>query len=373
MSNNPLPKNTPKLTDLEIPQPSDVPEDVITLFGADRDEREPTPTQSRIKILYDLIMLVLLLIDLFLIFMDNILMSGLLTKLAEWFGFLGSLSVYQETHHLTLSAVGGVFTLFWVGEILVRWGIAIKHRTYYRWFFFPFVHWYEVLGTIPMFRALRLLRAGVIIKRLHDTGVKVIPDNWLNSARFYYHVILEELSDRVILTAIDNFRAQLTQSKKQSSTLVQSTIDKNRDEFEVVVLNLLRQELAPKLQQAFLAQAGQRLSHDIGISVERALLDTPELRRYLKLIPIAGSMIESQITSVGKHIGENVTTAVNTYLFDEHTLDVLMVNIAKGIASIDTNEPQLQKLVGGIIDDMLTAFEKQVKVQQWKHKEQLQL
>lgn len=372
MSNS-FPKNTPELTDLEIPQPSDVPDDVIPLFGADREERESSVTQSWIKILYDLVMLILLLIDLFLIFIDNILMSGLFTKLAEWFGFMGWLDTYQQTHHLTVSAVGGVFTMFWVWELLVRWAIAIKRHTYYRWFFFPFVHWYEVLGTIPAFRALRLLRAGVIIKRLHATGVKVIPDKWLNSARFYYHVVLEELSDRVILTAIDNFREQIAQTKTQSNSLVQSTIDRNRDEFEAVVLDMLRAELAPKLRQAFLAHTGQKLSQDIGQSVEQALLDTPELRRYLKLIPIAGGMIESQITSVGRHIGENVTTAVNHHLFDEASLDALMVNVAKGVASIDTTSPKLQQLVGGVINDALSAFEKQVKVQQWKHKEQLHL
>lgn len=365
-------KHTPELSDLEIPQPSDVPDDVIPLFGTDKDEREPTAKQSRTKIIYDVGMLILLVIDLCLIFADNILMSGLVTKLAEWGGFSGMLSAYQATYHVSLSAIGGMFTLFWVSELLVRWLLAIKRRTYYRWFFFPFVHWYEVLACFPMFRALRLLRAGIIIKRLHDTGVMVIPKKWITSAQFYYHVILEELSDRVILTAIDNFREQMAQSKTHG-TLIQATIDRNRAEFESVVLDLLRRELAPKLQQAFLAQTGQQLSHDIGTSVEQALLDTPELRRYLKLIPIAGGMIESQITSVGRHIGENVTMAVNEHLFDEKTLDALMVNVAKGVAGIDTTHPQLQKLVSGVIDDALNAFEKQVKVQQWKHKEQLHL
>lgn len=365
-------RHTPDLTDLEIPQPSDVPEDVIPLFGADKENQEPTSEQNRIKIAYDIAMLVLLVIDLFLIFIDNILMSGLATKLAQWAGFESVLSSYHQQHHLTLSAIGGVFTLFWVSELLVRWVLAIKHQVYYRWFFFPFVHWYEVLACIPMLRALRLLRAGIIIKRLHSMGVRVIPQKWIKSAQFYYHVILEELSDRVILTAIDNFREQLSQSKTHG-TLIQHTIDRNRAEFEGVVLDLLRRELAPKLQQAFLTQTGQRLSYDIGTSVEQALLDTPELRRYLKLIPIAGSMIESQITSVGRHIGENVTTAVNQHLFDPATLDALMRQVAHGVANIDTTHPQLQKLVSGVIDDALNAFEKQVKIQQWKHKEQLHL
>ena len=361
-------RQTPELNDLEIPQQVDIPDDVIPLFG--QEKKDDTPNTA--KIAYDIIMLGLLVVDLLLIIGDKILMSGLATKLAQWLGFGENLLVYHEQYHLSISAIGGVFTIFWVMELSVRWLIAIIKKTYFRWFFFPFVHWYEVLGCFPALRALRLLRAGVIIKRLHHINIKIIPERWLKSAQFYYHVVLEELSDRVILTAVDNFRTQISQSKTHGE-LVQSAIDKNRAELETVVLELLRHELSPKLQQAFLQEVGQQLSADIGQAVEKALIDTPELRRYLKLIPIAGSLIEGQITNIGKHIGENVTMAVNRHLFDPKTLDALMVNVARGVASIDTTRPELQKLVGTVVDDALTAFEKQVKIQQWKHKAQLHL
>ena len=360
-------KNTPKLEDLEIPRPADVPEDVITLYRTDTKER---PSKTRIA--YDVFMLVLLIIDLILILADKILMSGFAIKLAEWLGFSGALDTYQSEHHLTIATLGGVFTLFWVAELSVRWLRAIIKRTYYRWFFFPFVHWYEVLGCFPALRALRLLRAGVIIKRLHAIDIKVIPERWLKSAQFYYHVILEELSDRVILTAIDNFKEQMATSSTHGQ-LIQDTINKNRAELEVVLLDLLRRELSPKLSQAFLAQTGDKLSADIGQAVEQALINTPELRKYLKLIPIAGTLIEGQITTIGKSIGQNVTAAVNRHLFDPATLDALMVHVARGVATIDTTHPELQRLVAAVVDDGLSAFESQVKSQQWKHKEQLAL
>lgn len=347
---------------------ADVPEDVIPLFGQPNAPTRPSKT----KIAYDIALLLLLAIDLTLILLDNVLMSGLMNKLAEWAGFLPLINQYATTYHDDVSALGGVFTVFWVVELSVRWVRAIIKKTYFRWFFFPFVHWYEVLGCFPALRALRLLRAGITIKRLHDIGIVVIPKKWIKSAQFYYHVLLEELSDRVILTAIDNFRTQMNQSKTHQS-LVQQTIDKNRAELEAVIVDLLKKELTPKLQSAFLAQVGDELAKDVGRAVERALLDTPELRKYLKLIPIAGSMIESQITHVGKRVGENVTTAINEHLFADKTLDALMNHVAHGVAHVDTTHPQLQSLVGGLVDDALNAFEMQVKTQQWKHKEQLNL
>lgn len=115
------------------------------------------------------------------------------------------------------------------------------------------------------------------------------------------------------------------------------------------------------------------LSRQVGQAVEQALLDTPELRRYLKMIPIAGSLIEGQMLEIGKKVGENVTAAINEKLLSQDSLNVLMAEIATGVANIDTTQPELRRLVAAIMEDSLIAFEEQVKIQQWKHTEQLQI
>ncbi|WP_294033636.1 hypothetical protein [uncultured Moraxella sp.] len=362
-------RQTPDLDDFKLPQQHELPDDVIPIYGTDKDE---TREVSTAKLAYDILMLILLVIDLTLIAVDNILMSEFAGSIVSYLGAPDALSTYQNTYHLSVATVAGFFTIFWVADLSIRWLIAIKKRTYYRWFFFPFVHWYEVLGCFPALRAFRLLRAVVIIKRLHSLGIQVIPEQWLKSARFYYHILLEELSDRVILTAIDNFRAQLSHHQNHGE-LLHRTVSQNRHEIETALLTMLRTELTPRLQAALLAEQGAKLSADIGRAVEKALIDTPELRKYLKLIPIAGGMIESQITNVGKHIGENVTTAINAHLFNDETLDGLMQSVAHGVAQIDTSRPEVQILVTDIVEDVLIAFEQQVKEQQWKHAQQLPL
>lgn len=341
-----------------------LPEYVIPIYGTQSAEQRPSTT----KLAYDITALLLLVLDLCLLLIDSILMSDFMTQLVSWFGVLPSLENYQQQHHPIIKTIGGFFTLFWVVDLLVRWMIAIYKKTYYRWFFFPFTHWYEVLGCFPALRALRLLRAIVIIKRLHKLNIKIIPERWLRSARFYYHVILEEMSDRVILTAIDNFRTQLNQYKNQQNY---QPVIQNRHLVETLIFNLLKSELTPRLQAALLAEQGQKLSDDIGIAVEEAIKQTPEMRRYLKLIPIAGVMIESQITNLARNIAENITTSINQHLFDDTTLDGLMKSIAHGIAHLDTSNPELQSLITTIIEDALVAFEQQVKMQQWKHSQQL--
>ena len=334
--------------------------------------RPDRPKPSRFKLTYDIVMLIAISIDLLLISIDAILMSNFSYSAAAWLTIGDTLSWYRDTLHDPLRTAGGFFTLFLIFELLIRWAIAIKRKVYYRWFFFPFVHWYEVLGCFPQLRALRLFRVVVIGRRLYQLGYQVLPQPWINRIKFYINLLLEELSDRVILTTIQNFRQQLTDPKTHKS-FIESTIARNRDEIEAALLSVLRQELAPKLQELATLTGGNVLATEVGNAIEEGLANTPELRRYLRMIPIAGTLIESQLQHVGHNVGENVVYALNKRLLDPERLDALMVAIASGVAKIDTDNTALNTLISSIIDDSLTEFEAQVKIQHWKHQEMLNL
>lgn len=335
--------------------------------------RHKKPAPNRLKLTYDIVMLIAISIDLLLISFDAILMSSFSSNVANWFALSDALVWYQSTVHDPLRTAGGFFTLFLIGELLLRWAIAIKEQVYYRWFFFPFVHWYEVLGCFPQLRALRLFRAVVIGRRLYQLGYQVLPQPWVNRIKFYIDLLLEELSDRVILTTIQNYREQLTDPKMQQ-TLIESAITKNRDEIEAVVLSLLRTELAPQLQKLTDKTDGHNvIASAVGHGIEEGLANTPELRRYLRLIPIAGSLIESQLQHIGHNVGENVVYAINERLLAPEQIDELMQAIAHGIAHVDVNNGALEALIASLVTDSLATFEAQVKVQQWKHQDMLNL
>ncbi|MEN6669358.1 hypothetical protein AAJP47_03175 [Psychrobacter sp. B38] len=356
---------SPHLDSASMPNSSSRPLD-------DKTSRPERPQPSRLKLTYDIVMMVVISIDLLLISIDAILMSNFSHNAAAWLTMSDTLNWYQTTLHDPLRTAGGFFTLFLIAELLLRWAIAIKQNTYYRWFFFPFAHWYEVLGCFPQLRALRLFRAVVIGRRLYQLGYQVLPQPWINRIKFYLNLLLEELSDRVILTTIQNFRQQLTDPQTHKS-FIESTIARNRNEIETALLSLLRQELAPKLQALTASSGDNVLATEVGNAIEEGLANTPALRRYLRMIPIAGSLIESQLQHIGHNIGENVVYALNKRLLDAERLDSLMVAIASGVATIDTDNAALDALISSIIDDSLTEFEAQVKVQHWKHQDMLNL
>lgn len=329
------------------------------------------PPPNRLKLTYDIMMLVAISIDLLLISLDAILMSNFSSNVAGWLTINDWLSWYQTTLHDPLRTVGGFFTVFLIVELLARWALAIRQQIYYRWFFFPFIHWYEVLGCFPQLRALRLFRAVIIGRRLYQLGYQVLPQPWINRIKFYIDLLLEELSDRVILTTIDNFRQQLTDSKTHKS-LLKATIERNRDQIEVMLLSLLRQELAPQLQKLVgRTDGGELIANEVGQAIQDGLANTPELRRYLRLIPIAGSLIESQLQHIGQNIGANVVYSLNERLLDATRIDALMITIAHSVANIDLSNAAFDALLASMINDSLDEFEAQIKIQQWKHQEML--
>lgn len=329
------------------------------------------PTPNRLKLTYDIVMIIAISIDLLLISIDAILMSSFSVNAANWLTIGDWLTWYQSTLHEPLRTAGGFFTVFLIAELLLRWAVAIKQQIYYRWFFFPFVHWYEVLGCFPQLRALRLFRVVIIGRRLYQLGYQVLPQPWLNRIKFYINLLLEELSDRVILTTIHSYREQLTDAKMQQS-LIQSTIGRNRAEIEAALLSLLRQELAPQLKKLTgQSVAGQLIASEVGSAIQDGLTNTPELHRLLRMIPIAGSLIEAQLLQIGHNVGENVVHSINARLLDSERIDSLMAGIARSVAHINTDNSALETLIANIIADSLAEFEAQIKVQQWKHQELL--
>lgn len=358
-------------TTSSITDKNPLPNQLKTSLSEPKPPRRPQP--NRLKLAYDIVMLIAISIDLLFISIDAILMSNFSSHVAGWLAISDGLSWYQTSLHDPLRTMGGFFTIFLIIELLIRWVIAIKDKVYYRWFFFPFVHWYEVLGCFPQLRALRLFRAVIIGRRLHQLGYQVLPQPWINRIKFYIDVLLEELSDRVILTTIYNFRQQLTDSDAHKS-LVKSTIERNRDQIEAMLLSLLRQELVPTLQKLTdKSEGGQLIANEVGNAIQDGLANTPELRRYLRLIPIAGSLIESQLQHIGHNIGENVVYSLNERLLKAEHIDALMVNIAHSIVNIDINNSALEALFASIINDSLSEFEAQIKIQQWKHQDMLNL
>ena len=316
----------------------------------------------KLFLIYDIFMVFIIIFNLFCLAANFFLMSSIGAWFFEHVHLPQVLSFYQDYLHPWVITTEAWFIAFLITELLVRWGIAIVYKHHKRWFFFPFIHWYEILAIIPVLRFLRLFRAGIIAYRLHELGYPVIPENWRKAGLFYYRVVMEELSDRVVLTVLDGVKHELETSSSHKQ-IIHDLVDHHREQFTKTLTEILQESLATALkeQQPLITQG-------VGKIVNQAIEDTPELTQLLRLIPLVGGRIEQQIQSIGQRLGENISAGlIEPLIAGSATQPNPMYQlISKKVSDININNRQLEQLVESVVYESLGAIRKQVKVKQWQ-------
>lgn len=316
----------------------------------------------KLFLVYDIFMMGIIVFNLFCLCANLFLMSSFGKLFFDEIHLPEVLAFYKSDLHPWVIKTEGWFILFLVAELAIRWLVAIIYKHHQRWFFFPFIHWYEVLAIIPYLRFLRLIRAGIIAYRLHELGHKVIPDNIMKKVLFYYRVVMEELSDRVVVSVIDGIKYELDNSSSHKK-IIHDLVDHHRDMFAQALAEILQEALATELK------AQQRLIADnVGHIVKQAIEDTPQLTQLLRLIPIAGGMIENQIQSIGQRLGENITNGLIDPLTEGTATqpNQIYTLISDKVSHLNIENKALEELVESAVYESLESLRKQVKIKQWQ-------
>mgnify|MGYP006272618283 FL=1 len=322
----------------------------------------PNSKFFKLFLIYDIFMVFIIVFNLFCLGMNFFLMSNI----GEWFfntiHLYSVLEFYRSYLHPWVITTEAWFIIFLIVELAIRWLLSIIQKHHARWWFFPFIHWYEIVAIIPHFRFLRLFRAGIIAYRLHELGYKVVPDSIRLKAIFYYRVVMEELSDRVVITVIDGIKHELDTSSSHKK-IIHDLVDHHRQLFTVTLSSMLQESLAKALQQQ-----QPIITQKVGHIVNQAIEDTPELTQLLRLIPIVGSRIEQQIQSIGQRLGENITAGLiepfTVGSFERPNENYLL--IAEKVNQLNIDNQYLEELVESVVYESLEAIRKQVKVKQWQ-------
>jgi hypothetical protein len=319
--------------------------------------QQPRPQPSKISLVYDMLMVVSVLASLVLLAVQYILNAdfGWITDLLS----ILKISASQERLiNISLKNINHFITGFLVIELLVRWILAIIRRSYFRWFFFPFIHWYEVLGCLPILRPLRLFRTFIIAYRLYLLGYSILPSNWIIKGRFYYDLVLEELSDRIVLRVLDGISSELKQNKTHY-VLLDRIIETHRPQLIQVFTEILESNLPSAIQKNQLI-----ISQYVANAVERSLQNTPELQQMLHLIPVVGNLISQRLESVSSKLAENMTLELIQPLTQPPY--PIYSEVAQQIGSIHLHTPEFEALVNSIVIEAIDVIHNQVSIQQWK-------
>jgi hypothetical protein len=320
--------------------------------------------RERLGLAVDVVMLVLIVANLTLIVIDwgfaNPAVQGLLQAYVpavyRW---------YDATIHEHFFFYDLAFVVVFITEILVRWGLAIYRQRYHRWFFYPFVHWYDVLGCVPVssLRSLRLLRVIAMIPKLQRTGLVDLRDTYLyRTFEKYRDIILEEVSDRVTVRIIEGVQNEIRGQRDVTARIAEEVIAPQRE----VLIEALTHRLQEATAVAYTQQ--QDAFHDY---LDEVISDAVTRNREIR--SIAG------LPGVGKPVADLLERAISDIVFsviDRMVADVASLDNDQAIAEITTlstdallspkYDQRLNRLARSIVLQSLDVIKEHVEVQRWK-------
>ncbi len=272
---------------------------------------------------------------------------------------------YASTIHPRFILIDLIFVSVFLTEFFVRWAMAVYHRIYHRWFFFPFIHFYDLLGCIPIsgFRFLRLLRIISITYRLQKHGIIDLSDTVpVAFIRKYYGILMEELTDRVTLNIINDVQQEVRNGGPVVDRVVNEVVLPKKDP--------LVEWISHRIEKV--ASDNYDLYRDdiqsyVQERINTAMKENKEFSR-LDQIPLFGSLVRKTIEqaisdmvfSVINGMIQDLASSRNRILINE-TADILFDAIL-----LKEEDSELNQMVIDTMDRSLEIVKQQVEVQQWK-------
>lgn len=317
-------------------------------------------------ILVDLTMVALIIFNLLWIIFDTLFSSTTFQELLGWLAPTFT-TFYRDTIHPDFVAYDMIFVSIFVTELLIRWAIAIYQKTYHRWFFYPFVHWYDVLGCIPVgsFRWLRLLRVVSILYRLQKYEIIDLSNSYpFRVFKKYFNVLVEEVSDRVVVNVLDGVQDEVRTGNPVAGRIMQDVLLPQKQiiiEWLTDKINDITDTVYPPRRAQLKLYVDSIISESISQDAKVAALEK---------MPVVGEQIADVIENTVSEIVFSVLDRLVTDIGHEDT-DILVKELAD-IVIDRVMEPSdaLNLAARDVMLDAIEVVKDEVKVQRWKLNDQ---
>lgn len=311
----------------------------------------------------DFVMLGLLILNLCLIIFDAIYnFAGVQRLMAEHVPTLQN--AYHPIHE-NFIFYDLIFVGIFLTEFMVRWAYALKAKLYARWYFYPFIHWYDLIGCIPVgsFRFLRILRVISIVYRLHKYNViDVTQTRIYQFFNFYYEAFMEELSDRVVIKVLSGMQDEIRRGSPLFERIQHDILYPRR----AMIADWISQRVAEATEEGYVPRRGALRSY-LEDRVDQALKQNVELSR-LRYLPVVGSTIQETLEEA---VGDIVASVIHQLLDDlastrnhgfiEDIVNAFLPERGPGAGEYEHNEALMH-----LINEVLDAVKKQVRVKHWR-------
>ncbi|WP_371194397.1 ion transporter [Glaciecola sp. SC05] len=252
------------------------------------------------------------------------------------------------------------FIAVFLAEFCVRWVAAVVRKTYMRWYFFPFIHWYDLVGCIPLggARIFRFLRIFSILYRLQKYEIIDLRNTAVyRFVIFYYDVFVEELSDRIVVKVLSDAQKDIAAGSPLIEDIGQQVI--------ATRLPILTQWLS-----SVMVHVGESIEHNqdaesvrnhVKKSVGKAVRSNSQVSS-LKLVPVLGRTIENTLE---QSITDIVTQSIINLLKDI-TPEKIDDFVEHGLGRFSSEDHVLDQEVLLIVNECLELVKQHVSQQRWK-------
>ena len=326
------------------------------------DRQKLRETRQTSWLVLDLAMVVLVLFNLVLIVFDTIYAAAAVQSFLD--GIAPAFNrYYGEEIHANFLFYDLIFITIFLTEFCFQWVMAVKQRIYARWYFYPFLRWYDLVGCIPIgsLRLLRLLRVISLLVRLQKMGIIDLTDTRVyRFLAFYFNVFIDEVSDRVIIRTLDDVRREVEEEAPLTRQIVAEVIAPHRD----LIVEHLSRRIGALAERSYEAHQG-----DLQFYVESLIADAvdsnQEIRR-LERLPVLGRTVVNTIRQAINDIVHevfaralrDVSASENNRLIDE-TVRTL-------VDAILEEHPELGEAGTRMTVQALEIIKERVRVQHWK-------
>ncbi len=261
-----------------------------------------------------------------------------------------------------------IFVLIYAAELLFRWVRSILRKKYEYWWFYPFVHWYDVIMCIPILKGFNffgIVRVFGLVYRLQRLGVFDLTKTYVfKQSTMVSEIMVEEVSDRVIAKMISMMQNEVNQGSPVLEKIVTNVVKPKED----VIVNYLSSRVGEAMNLSYTQYRGE-----LKLYIERIISQSVNENNTvdaLRYIPGLGKVFQEMLDKAVADITFNT--------IDKLMKDVINPNNTRGIKEVthglietflDKDHPESQELntmIIGIINDSLEEVKRSVLVKEWK-------
>lgn len=265
--------------------------------------------------------------------------------------------------HANFILIDLVFVGVFLSEFILRWALSIRSREYMRWYFFPFAHWYDLIGCIPVgaFRALRFLRLLSICYRLQKHKIVDFTELPVFSFFiFYYNVLIEELSDRIVINVLTGAQKELARGAPLFDQIINNILLPRKQ----LLVDWLSDHIEAKTTH-ILVDKRETIRQYIEQVVSNAVRSNDEIER-IKHTPFIGSTLANTLNDT---ISDIVYKTFENILLDLSSKEnkplvaELTDTLLSGTHTTSVTDEHFREMLIEIVE----ALKSQVSVQHWKN------